>query len=214
VVKDAEDYDPFSTPSIEAIDQEFLVNAAREQSFNSSSPLYGLINNQTGAMGHSMGGGSTVITGGTGLVQSLMTLSAEYDDAVGLAAKNTTIPSLVMTGSDDCICPAPTNAIPIFKDLNSPCKYYVNIMNATHCHFDEVNQLPDSFCELVEKPCLDGHQLPRETQWAFVQRYVLSWFDFTLKGDLSAQAKLNSMISSDLATGLLFAGSNNCTNFF
>jgi len=212
---DTWDYDPVSSPGIESKDQQFLVGAARDQATNNqSSPLYGLLNSKTGAMGHSMGGGATVITAGqVGLVDAQMTLSGAYDKAVEDAGNKVIIPSLIMTGSDDCICPPDTNAIPIWNSLiSTPCKYYVNIMNATHCHFDEVDHTIDTACEVIETPCLDGHQIPRETQWAFVQKYVVPWFNFALKGDSSAQSTLNNYLQTDVAEGLVFDGRDNCTN--
>jgi len=202
-------YTPAADSHLEALDQQFLAQAVRQESeTNLSSPIYKLLNNKTAALGHSMGGGSTLIVAQSGVFSfdSILTLSAVYEKE----AANVKVPAFIMTGTDDCICPPPTNAGPIYGNMTlSQCKYLVNVTNATHCHFDEVPQFADDFCEAVEIKCGPIKTwLPREDQWNIVTRYALPWFDFTLKDSASAKNHLDSMLNSD--GGNVLSYNTNC----
>jgi len=195
---DTYSYQVAANPELMSLDHQFMASAVRQEALtNASSPIYKLLNTKSAAMGHSMGGGSSLIVAQSGYFyfDSLMTLSAEYVKEV----KNVKIPALIMTGTDDCICPPSTNAEPIYNEMiYSNCKDLINVTNATHCHFDQVPQFADDFCEAVEHDCGPrDNWLPRETQWNIVTRYALQWFDYTLKGSTTAQKNINSMLAAD-----------------
>jgi len=206
---DSYSYAPLANDELTALDHEFLAQAVRQEATtNKSSPIFNMLNNKTAALGHSMGGGSSLIVAQSGVFyfDSILTLSAEFVDE----SKNIKIPTFIMTGTDDCICPPPENAELIYNGmLYSPCKYLVNITNATHCHFDQVPQFVDDFCEAVEHDCGPRNDwLPREEQWSTVTRYALQWFDYTLKGRSSAQTTLDSMLQTDADKDVLTYNTN------
>jgi len=198
-------YDPIADAQAEALDQEFLASAVRQEAAtNTTSPIYGMLTNFTALMGHSMGGGATIISSSAvtdSTFQALITLSAEYEPAASKVA----IPAMILTGTEDCICPPDRNAIPIYNNISlSPCKYLINFVNATHCHFDEIPQFVDDFCEEVEKDCGPRQDwLPRETQWGDVNRYSLPFLDYYLKGKKDGLNTINSMLVDDAENNLL-----------
>ncbi len=74
---------PEATPEHLTIDQQFAAQCLIDQSAkNISSPIYGLLSGQVGAMGHSNGGAATILSSANPIFSSIMTLSAANSPAV------------------------------------------------------------------------------------------------------------------------------------
>jgi len=193
-----------------AANQEYLVTAMLDQSeSNQSSPIYQMLNGKAACAGHSNGGGSSLISQieqpGNKYWQSFATLSAlyprhpEWQDAL----YTVTNPALIMTGTEDCVNKPDVDAYPIYNAIGSQCKYLINFVNATHCHFwEEKAPVEDIGCnQILEHNCYYAH-IPIHQQFGLVAKYILPWFDYTLKG----KDRLNlfdMMLKADADAGAL-----------
>jgi len=145
-------------------------------------------------MGHSMGGGSVILSAEKSDDISSLILLAPFitKPSSSEAAKSVTIPSLVFTGSHDFITPSRKHALPIYESLASPTKLYINIIGGNHCNMGVKNRL----CEIGERT-KPGKKISREQQHEILKRYILPWLDYTLKGNKNEEIKINKLLESD-----------------
>lgn len=117
-----------------------------------------------GVVGHSMGGGAAVLAAasdpGLGLLVGLA--PAETTPSAVAAAAGVTVPTLVMTGSRDCVTPFDAHAGPILAALASTQVRHVEIAGGSHCQFS------DGYftCAIGEGSCGGGASIPAATQHA------------------------------------------------
>jgi len=196
-----------NSPSRMAANQEYLVTAILNQSAtNKSSPIYQMLNGKTATSGHSNGGAASLISQyqqGTQIWNSLATLSAAYPHDIQGNLSKIINPAFIMTGTKDCVCPPPSNAIPIYQQIGSKCKYLVNLINGTHCHFwEEKVPIEDVGCnQILEWNCYHDH-IPIHQQFGLVAKYILPWYDYTLKGK-DRLTLIDSMLKADQDDGVL-----------
>jgi len=207
-----------NNPERMAQEQAYLrTEVLNQAATNKSSPIYGMLNGKVAGSGHSNGGAATIITQSTGgptLWNSMATLSAAFPDYITTLPKNITNPALIITGTKDCVCPAPSNAYPIYGNLtNSPCKYLINIVNATHCQFwDERGVIEDTGCnDILEHRCYQD-RIPRHQQYGLVAKYILPWYDYVLKGKSDRLSLIDSMLKADTEDGVLI-WEKDCNNY-
>jgi len=90
-----------------------------------SDPIYGKLNGKAAFMGHSMGGGSSVLGAASepGFPDAVVGLSAaETNPSAVTAATQVTSPFLMLAGEKDLVTPPSQHQIPIFNALASSCK--------------------------------------------------------------------------------------------
>ncbi|MCX7649266.1 MAG: hypothetical protein N2050_01770 [Flavobacteriales bacterium] len=120
--------------------------AAKEllnRSANSSTdPIFGRLNGKAAFMGHSMGGGSSVLGAAieTGFPDAVVGLSAaETNPSAVNAASQVTSPCLMLAGEKDMVTPPSQHQVPIFNALGSSCKVYAEIKGGIHCYYALAN---------------------------------------------------------------------------
>ncbi|MFS8083097.1 MAG: T9SS type A sorting domain-containing protein [Ginsengibacter sp.] len=109
---------------------------------DATSPFFGRVLNRGAIGGHSMGGGASFLAAASGNIniKALFNFSAAETNpsAIG-AATSVNVPSLIFSGSRDCIVPAATQ-LQMFNNIPAGiCKAYVNITDALHCQFADNN---------------------------------------------------------------------------
>eukprot|EP01089_Gocevia_fonbrunei_P003236 TRINITY_DN13159_c0_g1_i1.p1 TRINITY_DN13159_c0_g1~~TRINITY_DN13159_c0_g1_i1.p1 ORF type:complete len:174 (+),score=26.14 TRINITY_DN13159_c0_g1_i1:95-616(+) len=159
-------------------------------------------------MGHSEGGISSMVAEDPELIPNdygiswtaIVVLSGCFPpDPIGeKAAKYGKLPILFITGTSDCICPD-TIDLGYYHISPSACKYFVDIVNATHCAFASPLTIAEFFCfdyELYDG-CGFAASLTVSTQQALVLKYVVPWLQWQLKSIPTAKYSLNAALNID-----------------
>lgn len=182
------------------LDLRFMGETMQAENSNAGSPFYQHVADRTGIMGHSMGGGATIL-GASGFagVDCIVGLApAETNPSAVSAASGVTAPALILSGEDDSVTPPNDHHIPIYNALGSTCKTYVTITNGSHCYFANYN----FYCAFGE--VIPG-SLSREDQLDLSYALILPFFEYFLKDscdewntfqtELSTQSNVESFIN-------------------
>ncbi len=181
-------------------DIAFVISELNTLSQNNSSLFYNRIYSMNCVMGHSMGGGSAFLAAQfSSSVKTLATLApAETNSSAIQTAASLTIPSLIFAGGNDCVTPPSTNQIPMYDSLQSGCKTFLSINGGSHCQMADNNFL----CSFGEATCTPKPTITRADQHIVVNRYLLPWLKYELKGDCISGAQFDSLITGD--TSIVF----------
>jgi predicted dienelactone hydrolase len=179
-----------------AADLRFLADAAAGMGNDTLSPLYGLVDTLCCLMGHSLGGGAMFHAAADNSTIDAVIGLTPYDSrpsAIAAAAK-VTAPTLVISGTNDCITPAEKHHLPLYEGSAAPDKTYIQIKGGSHCSMGV-----SSKCIKAERliGCEPG--LTTAEQTAVLARYIVPWLDFFLKGSKDQGRVFNSTLSTDEA---------------
>ena len=178
------------------LDLAFLAAAMQAQNELPGSLFEGHVAGNTAIMGHSMGGGASLLaSAGNGSIQTLVNFAAaETDPSAITAATQITVPSLMFAASEDCVTPIDANQQPMYDALGSDCKALVNILGGGHCYFAN----SDIACQLGEFTCGPDLTIDRAEQHAIMNDFASLWLDAFLKDDAAAFSSfMDSTITSD-----------------
>lgn len=190
-----------------AQDLLFVYNKLVAENSNSASFFYQHVVAKGAMGGHSMGGGSTVLSAqyGNPQVCSFTFAAATTNPSSITAAPLMTKPYLSFAGSRDCIAPIATHQQPMYDASGSACKFLVNITDGLHCQYGNANPACSfgegaSFC--ATSPLTRAQQINKTLY------YLIPYLDYYLKGDCSAWTLFESRWSSNTVDAL----QRNCTN--
>ena len=176
-------------------DIAFVISELSELGQSNSSLFYNRVDSMNCVMGHSMGGGAAFLAAQLSpSVKSLVTLApAETNPSAIQAAAILNIPALIFAGGNDCVTPPPANQIPMYSSLQSTCKTYISINGGSHCQMADNNFL----CNFGETTCTPPPAITRPEQHIIINRYLLPWLKYELKGDCFSGAQFDSLITID-----------------
>jgi dienelactone hydrolase len=178
-----------------------------------------------GIIGHSMGGGASILAAsGNNEIRTVIGLApAETNPSAIAAAGSVAVPALIFSGSQDGVTPANDHHLPIFNNLVSGCKTFASIVGGAHCYFANSN----FNCDFGEATSSSGISISRSEQQQRTFSLLDPWLAFMLKDscesyaafmnkldDLPAQIAVNSTCSVNptpniqYANGLLTASVN------
>ncbi len=186
-------------------DLAFMVGAIQAENSNQSSVLFGIVDDKTALIGHSMGGGAATVAASMVEVETLVTFAPallRFDTLT--PASMVSEDAIVFSGTADGVTPPDEHHIPIYDNLGSDCKYLVSITGGAHCYYANSN----FFCDFGENSSSGNIQLTRSQQQAITFQFLNSWFDYKLKGNLDAQ----QTFLLDLATSGDITSENTCNN--
>ena len=173
-----------TSPSHEAFarDMSFIRQEFARLNGTSGSLFSQRYNGRSCVMGHSMGGGAATLAASYDpAFTSLVTLAAaETNPSAITAASGVTVPSLVISGGEDCVTPLATNQVPMYNAMVSSCKSWVNILDASHCHFAQNN----GTCTLGELFCL-GLPASYQNTASLTNSLLSSWLRYYLKANMA-----------------------------
>lgn len=186
------------------LDIAFLAQAIQEMGADPESVLHGGLNGKTAVMGHSMGGGASVLAAAqNGFIHALLPLApAETSPSAIAAAASVTVPSLVFAASSDDVTPENVHQIPIYEALASESKSYVSITGGGHCYFANFN----FNCYIGELGSSGNITINREEQQQIVNDFATPWLNYFLKNDCEAWLLFqDSIADSERVTGMQFS---------
>lgn len=173
-------------------DLEYLVTQIQTEGTNATAPINGIVDPNTALMGHSMGGGATFLAAdslcnnGNINLKTLVGLAPAESSTNGVSsiasALNVTIPSLILSGSQDGVTPAIDHHIPMYDSLASDCKTFVDVTGGAHCYFANTN----TACDFGELTSSTGITISRAEQHDITFSFVNNWLDYTLKNDCAS----------------------------
>ncbi len=125
--------------------------------------------------GHSMGGGAAVLamTVAPGIDALFALASANTNPSAITAAASVFAPTLLLTGSRDCVTPSADHALPIFAALATPTehKLRVDIAGASHCQFSSGSLT----CSIGEASCGGGASISSASQQQQTLATLIPW---------------------------------------
>jgi pimeloyl-ACP methyl ester carboxylesterase len=174
-------------------DLAFLLSMIQSEGSNSSSPFYQKVSATSAIMGHSMGGGSSFLACENNTVPTCMVTFAAANTTPSSihAAKNVTIPALVLSGAADCVAPPADHQVPMYDSLASSCKVFISINSGVHCYFGDYN----FYCTLGESTCDPVPSIARADQEATALAFAKPYLDHYLKNTPGAWAEFEDSLN-------------------
>lgn len=175
-------------------DLAFIINKLKSEGSNGASPFYNHVSATSAVMGHSMGGGASFLACMNNIVPTCMITFAAANTTPSsiTASQNVTVPSLVISGSVDCVAPPAANQTPMYDSLASTCKVFLSIVNGCHCYFGDYN----FYCTLGESTCMPVPPLGRPAQQDVVLDFLKIYLDYYLNGNASAWNVFNDSLTA------------------
>jgi len=188
------------SPSHNDFGLDLVVVEERLQMLNNdnASIFHQGINGNSAIMGHSMGGGASIIAAAnTTSIKTVVGLApAETNPSAISAAGSINVPALIFSGGQDGVTPAAEHHLPIYNALQSDCKSFVNIVGGAHCYFANSN----FNCDFGESTASSGISITRATQQQLTYSVLDNWFEYLLKDNCIAyNTFLNSLEASPSA---------------
>lgn len=191
---------PFPSHPDFGLDIAFVADQMQTANSNMSSPFYNAVTDRTGFMGHSMGGGCSILAAANNpIVDCIVGMApAETNTSAITAAANVTAPALILWGTEDQVTPEAGNALGIYNGLASECKNYVRIDQGAHCFFANYN----IFCATGE---MNIGTLTREEQQQVSYSVAIPWLNYFLKDDCAAFDAFEAELATnpDLGTNII-----------
>lgn len=189
-------------------DLAFLAGAFQGEGTSPASVFFGRVAPSTAILGHSMGGGATVMSPKyTANITTIIGLApSAIDSSVLDAAALVQVPSLIIAAGHDCIVPAGSHAQPIYNAIPFPCKYYAEIKDGSHCEFAQDADV----CKTAQSiACLFFDDFVDDNfQRSLVMQFSLPWLDLMLKGQAGAvQIFLNNLAQHAATGAITYTGS-------
>lgn len=174
-------------------DLAFLAEHVQDLGSDGASPLFGAVAPQSAIMGHSMGGGASMLAAASAsAIAAVVNFSAaETNPSAIAAAPAITAPTLMFAASEDCVTPLADHQQPMYDALTNACRALVNITGGGHCYFANTN----FNCSFGEFTCGPDLAITREQQQDVASDLALLWLDHFVKGDASAWNAFNDSIA-------------------
>ncbi len=162
------------------------------------SPFYGNVRQKVVIMGHSMGGGATMLaaSNNTNIAGIVGFAPAETSPtAIGVCG-NITVPALIFSGSSDGVTPPAENHLPMYQGLASTCKSYVSITGGAHCYFANANLN----CDFGESTSSQGISISRAEQQQLTYTLLDPWLQYILGEDCFALNDFQTSLTNTAGT--------------
>ena len=175
-------------------DLKFVADEMLNLNNEKSTIFYNSILAKTALMGHSMGGGASLLASENNATISTVInfAAAETTPSAIMAAANINVPALIFSGEEDCVAPEIENQIPMYEAINSDCKTLVRVKNGGHCYFADNNFA----CNLGETFCGTDFTITREEQHETTFAFLNLWLDYTLNDNENAFVEFNDAIQT------------------
>ena len=149
-------------------------------------------------MGHSMGGGATMLAAeNNSSIDGIVGLApAETNPSAVSVCGNISVPALIFSGSNDGVTPPIDNHLPMYQGLASACKSYVSITGGGHCYFANSN----FNCDFGESTSSQGISITRAEQQQKTFEILDPWLQYVLNTDCYALADFQASLINTAGT--------------
>ncbi|MBM3424144.1 MAG: hypothetical protein FJY06_01480 [Bacteroidetes bacterium] len=158
----------------------------------------GKVKQKSVIMGHSMGGGATMLAAANNAnIAGIVGLApAETNpSAIGVCA-NISVPALIFSGSSDGVTPPAEHHLPIYQGITSSCKSFVSITGGAHCYFANSN----FNCDFGESTSSQGISITRAQQQQKTYAILDPWLQYVLGEDCFALNAFQSSLNTTTGT--------------
>ena len=158
----------------------------------------GKVKQKSVIMGHSMGGGATMLAAANNAnIAGIVGLApAETNPSAIGVCTNISVPALIFSGSSDGVTPPAEHHLPIYQGIASTCKSFVSITGGAHCYFANSN----FNCDFGESTSSQGISISRAEQQEKTFWFLDTWLQYILGNDCFAlndfQGKLNNTLGT------------------
>ena len=166
------------------LDLRLIGEKMTAENATSASPFFQSMNGNTAIMGHSMGGGATILAAANNPnIKAIIGLApAETNPSAIAQAPNVSVPAMIFSGSSDGVTPPADHHIPIYNGLVSSCKTFVSIVGGAHCYYANTN----FNCDFGEATTSTGIAITRAQQQARTYSLLDPWLEYMLKDSCDA----------------------------
>jgi pimeloyl-ACP methyl ester carboxylesterase len=176
------------------MDLKYLVSAMQGGGAGASVPASS-VGPKSAIMGHSMGGGASFIAAANnpGITTMVSFAAANTNPSSVSAAQQVTVPTLLFSGTNDCVTPPAQQQDIIYDSTAAAFKTQVYITGGGHCYFADYN----FNCAFGEATCSPSPTITRAEQQSTTSAFLKLWLAYFLKGDCGkAQEFQDSLVSS------------------
>ena len=165
---------------------------------SAGSPFNGKVKQKVVIMGHSMGGGATMLAAeNNAAIAGIVGLApAETNPSAVSVCGNINVPALIFSGSNDGVTPPIDNHFPMYQGLASSCKSYVSITGGAHCYFANSN----FNCDFGESTSSQGISITRAQQQQKTFQILDPWLNYVLNTDCYALADFQASLTNTTGT--------------
>ena len=165
---------------------------------NVGSLFNGKVKQKVVIMGHSMGGGATMLAAeNNSSIAGIVGLApAETNPSAVSVCGNISVPALIFSGSNDGVTPPIDNHLPMYQGLASACKSYVSITGGAHCYFANSN----FNCDFGESTSSQGISITRAEQQQKTFEILDPWLHYVLNTDCYALADFQASLINTAGT--------------
>jgi pimeloyl-ACP methyl ester carboxylesterase len=162
------------------------------------SPFNGKVKQKVVIMGHSMGGGATMLAAenNTSIAGIVGLAPAETNPSAVSVCGNINVPALIFSGSNDGVTPPIDNHLPMYQGLASSCKSFVSITGGAHCYFANSN----FNCDFGESTSSQGISITRAQQQQKTYEILDPWLHYVLNTDCYALADFQASLTNTAGT--------------
>lgn len=179
-------------------DLRFLVSEIQSNGVGVLIPSSGVAST-VAIMGHSMGGGSSFLAAANNAsITTMVSFAAANTNPSSIsAALQVSVPTLVFSGTNDCVAPPTQHQNSMYDSTQSLYKTQINITGGGHCYFANNNLN----CSFGEGTCSPSPTISRVQQQSTVSDFLKPWLAYFLKGDCpQAQVFQDSLFQSSRIT--------------
>ncbi len=166
------------------LDLRLIGERMTAENATSASPFFQSMNGNTAIMGHSMGGGATILAAANNPnIKAIIGLApAETNPSAIAQAPNVSVPAIIFSGSSDGVTPPADHHIPIYNGLVSTCKTFVSVIGGGHCYYANTN----FNCDFGETTSSTGIAITRAQQQTRTFSLLDPWLEYMLKDSCEA----------------------------
>jgi dienelactone hydrolase len=145
-----------------------------------ASRYFGRVGSTSGAVGHSMGGGASMLIPGqySGITAVAGMAPAETNPSAIAALANIETPLFIIAGKGDSVTPALTVQQPMYNAVAGPRTLHT-LKNGGHCAFTDAS---NAICNIGAASTQDAGTLSNAVQQGRARRYVTAFFNVYLQG--------------------------------